>query len=427
MNLQPLTGKALQVVDLTDATIIGYEGSVRSSKSITSLIAWLKFVRTAPPGELLIAGRTERTAKRNVIDVLSAMLGPARCRYVQGTGELHLMGRRIYVVGANDERAAEKIQGLTLVGSYCDELSTFPESFWNMLRSRHSVAGARLFFTSNPAGPAHWLLTEWLSKAKLHVTGDGTIVKNDSPGAANLHRFSFRLADNPNLPAEYVADMRKEYVGLWAKRYIEGQWVAADGAIYDMLDDAIHNQPAPMELGQCWLAIDYGTSNPTHAVLLGHDYRKDRLHIVAEWRHDGRKQRTLTDAEISKGLRDWFQALPFEHQGANIILDPSAVSLRMQLHADGWHTYSADNRVLIGIRAMSNLFAAGKLVVDVERCPHLWSELQGYVWSKKAQDEGRDEPVKVNDHGCDSGRYGICAAWGVWRNWLPGINLADAA
>lgn len=39
-------------------------------------------------------GRTERTLKRNTIDVLVEWLGPKRCKYTQGTGKVQLLGRR---------------------------------------------------------------------------------------------------------------------------------------------------------------------------------------------------------------------------------------------------------------------------------------------------------------------------------------------
>jgi hypothetical protein len=80
-----------------------------------------------------------------------------RCRYIAGAGELFLFGRRIYTAGANDARAVEKIQGLTLAGAYGDEVATWPEDLWDMLGTRLSIPGAQFFGTCNPAGPVHWL------------------------------------------------------------------------------------------------------------------------------------------------------------------------------------------------------------------------------------------------------------------------------
>src|SRR5690606_26825491 len=149
-------------VALATARTNVWEGSVRSGKTIASLLAWLLYVRQGPAGNLAMIGKTERTLKRNVIDVLVEMLGERRCRHNRGEGELNLLGRRIYLAGANDARSEDKIRGLTLAGAYVDEASLVPEAFWSMLLTRLSVEGARLFATSNPDNPHHWLMRSYL-------------------------------------------------------------------------------------------------------------------------------------------------------------------------------------------------------------------------------------------------------------------------
>ena len=52
MEAKPLTGKALAAVRLPAASITAYEGSVRSGKTFASLLDWLRFIRTGPPGAL---------------------------------------------------------------------------------------------------------------------------------------------------------------------------------------------------------------------------------------------------------------------------------------------------------------------------------------------------------------------------------------
>ncbi len=77
------------------------------------------------------------------------------------------------MVGANDERAEEKIRGMTLAGAYVDEASVLPESFCKMLLTRLSVEGARLYATTNPDSPMHWLKRDYLDRASLWICGDG--------------------------------------------------------------------------------------------------------------------------------------------------------------------------------------------------------------------------------------------------------------
>lgn len=432
MSVQPLVAKQLDSVRLANARLNIWEGSVRSSKTVSSLLRWIQYVRQGPPGNLLMAGKTERTLKRNIIDPLVEMLGAARCRHVAGSGELWLLGRRIYLAGANDERAQEKIRGLTLAGAYCDEVSTMPQSFWSMLLSRLSIDGAQLFGTSNPDSPAHWLMRDYLSRASTWLDHRGNVVRADGDDRLDLARFSFRLADNPHLSAAYVDSLSKEFVGLWRKRFIEGLWVAAEGAVYDMWDESRHVTDDIPPITQ-WLcaSVDYGTTNPFHAILLGigaeqdqrTGARRETLYGVSEWRWDSRqKHRQLTDVEYSVKLRQWLQSVRFPGTHLHgpspqwLIIDPSAASFKLQAFQDGWNVQDGDNSVLDGIRLVSSLLAAGRLKFSRSGCPALIDEFPAYSWDDKAAKLGEDKVVKVNDHGLDAARYGLKTTHGLWQS-----------
>lgn len=439
MLVAPLAGKQLDSVNLATARLNIWEGSVRSSKTISSLIRWLKFVREGPPGNLLMTGRTERTLKRNIIDPLTEMLGKSRCRYLAGSGEIWLLGRRVYVAGANDEQAKDKIAGLTLAGTYCDEISRYPESFWTMLLTRLSLEGAMLFGTSNPDSPAHWLKRDYLDRAAVWLNHSGELLRSADTEMLDLARFSFRLSDNPHLPAAYVASLEREFVGLWRRRLIDGLWVAAEGAVFDMWDENRHvlDLLPPISQWLC-LAIDYGTHNPLHAILLGigatndeqTGARREGLYGVAEYRWDSRaKHRQLTDVEYSQRLKEWLQSVRFPGTRLHgpvpqyVIVDPSAASLKVQMFQDGWTVTDGDNSVLDGIRVMSSLLAAGRLQFSRSGCPAAIEEFPGYSWDDKAAKLGKDEPVKINDHGVDATRYGTFTTRALWQNR---VHLAAA-
>lgn len=413
--MEPLVGKQADSVALATCRLNVWEGSVRSSKTVSSLVAWLDFVLHGPAGPLLMVGRTERTLRRNVIDPLTDMLGERRCRYIAGAGELWLLGRRVYVAGANDERAQEKIRGLTLAGAYVDEVSTIPESFWTMLLSRLSLSGARLLGTTNPDTPAHWLLQRYLGRAKLHLTGNGTLHRHHDPERLNLARFSFRLGDNPHLPADYLAALEAEYVGLWYRRYVLGEWVIAAGAVYDMFDPARHVAATLPPISQVlgW-GVDYGTANPTHAVELALT-TDGRLAVTREWRHDpAHAGRQLSDADQATALAAW--AGPARPRW--VAVDPSAASFRLTLHQAGWGGLQpADNEVADGIRLVASLLATDQLLIH-ESCTGLLEELPSYSWDDKAAQRGEDKPVKADDHGCDALRYAAATLHPHWYDRL---------
>lgn len=384
-----------------------WHGAIRSGKTIGSILAWLLYVRTAPPGPLAVIGKTRDTIARNVLDVIADLM-PSAISYTRGATTCRILGRLVHVIGANDARAESRLRGLTLAGTYVDEVTLVPEAFFVQLLGRLSVPGARLFGTTNPDSPSHWFKKKYLDRAS----------------ELDMYVVHFELADNPSLSDDYVAALRAEFAGLWFKRFILGLWVSAEGAIYGMLDEELHCHRAPdRELwNAAWVGIDYGTSNPTHAVLMV--LAQDKLWCVAEWEHDGRAKGQITDAEISKRLATWLAPL-LDDTGFTpaVVLDPSAASLRTQMRADGWPGLrSADNRVDVGLRAVASLIAGGRLIIDRHGCPVLWDQMCGYVWDEAALARGEEKPQKENDHGPDGVRYEVMAARVVWRAWLP--NLA---
>lgn len=433
MNLQPLTAKALRATQLSTASLNIYEGSVRSGKTIGSILAWLRYVREGPAGPLIMIGKTERTLRRNVIDQIVEMVGPKLCRVVAGAGELYLFGRKIYIAGANDERAQDKIRGLTLAGAYVDEATTIPESFWLMLLTRFSIEGARLYATTNPDGPRHWLKIDYLDRARMWLRHDGTIVRPDGPTDPNrplldLHRFSFRLNDNPNLPPSYVANLEATYTGLWRRRFVLGEWVLAEGVVYDQWDEAKHVIRAAdlPHILEWFVGVDYGTSNPFAALLIGVGV-DHKMYVVDEYRYDGvAQQRSLTDAEYSERFRDWLESIRIPGSSEPVIygvtprficVDPSAASFTQQLYRDGLQPVKARNSVLDGIRTVSSLLGRGKLLI-VDSCHALIDEMSSYSWDKKKGEKGEDAPIKADDHSVDALRYGVFTPEAIWRPML---------
>jgi hypothetical protein len=91
----------------------------------------------------------------------------------------------------------------------------------------------------------------------------------------DLIQFPFlksALDENPGISDTFKTEIKKEYVGLWKKRFIDGLWVLAEGAIYDFFDDKKHSaklyrikqnfKPDFFAVG-----VDYGTGGVTCFVL----------------------------------------------------------------------------------------------------------------------------------------------------------------
>lgn len=400
MTTPQLSDKQWDFVLDSDAPINIAHGAVRSGKTFACLYRFAEYCVVGPPGELALTGKTASTIFRNVILPMMVMFGK-RVRYNRGLGEVYFAGRTMFVIGANDVRAEEKLRGVTLAGGYCNELSLHPEDFFDQLIARCSIDESQIFADTNPDNPHHWLNKRFLA----------------NPDASGLVKsWHFELDDNPVLSAAYKERLTRLYTGLWFKRMVKGLWVQAEGSVFDMFDPDVHVVSHLPASTQDYIGVDYGTSNPT--VFLHNQQGVDsRLYVAREWSHDSRAaMHQLTDAEYSKAYRAWA-----EQHGISprwIFIDPSAASFHLQLRRDGVRNLTqADNTVLDGIRNMATLLTTGHLKIH-ESCEGLISEMTSYAWDPDKQKLGIDAPIKAFDHRIDSERYVINGTQHIWRRWL---------
>ena len=406
--------KALDFIETPyyeDAFINILEGSVRSGKTVAMIPKWLTYIITAPPGLLLMVGVSKDTVYDNVLSDLFDTLGENNYRYNRQSGDLLIYWsardgrhtRRVKVVGAKDEGSEKYIRGKTLAGAYCDELTLMPERFFKQLLNRLSVRGAKLYATTNPDSPAHYLYKEYITNETKLRNG---LVKV-------IH---FELDDNPNLGDEYKTNIRNSYSGVWFKRMILGIWVLAEGVIYDMFDEEKHcfddSVWTPTKKSECrrFIACDYGTKNPMVFLDIYDD--GDTIWIPDMYYWDSRKeQRQKTDAEYADDL----EAMVGDEYPDMIVIDPSAASFKLECQGRGFRVKDADNSVNDGIRLVSKLLTQGKIKIHRERCAPMIEEFQGYAWDEKAVRNGKEQPIKQLDHACDAIRYYCKTMLPKWR------------
>lgn len=375
-------------------------GAVRSGKSFASLIAFEGFCKYGPPGDYAIIGKSRDTLKRNVLYPLKHMLGD-RFNFWLGKSEARLYNRVIHIIGANDERAVQKIQGCTLAGAYVDELTVIPESVFQMLQGRLSVSGARCFATTNPDSPFHW--------AKKFL---------DRKGDVDIASWDFRLEDNPSLDSGFIDNLKREYRGLWYDRYINGAWVLAEGTVFDFFDEAIHVIDYPPGAAEYYVVgIDYGTTNPCAFSLIGYSSRtQPNRWLEKEYYFDSRKElRQKTDTEYAEDLKKFISGYPVRA----IYIDPSAVSFKVELMRQGFSgIIDGENDVLDGIRHHAIMLSNYSFKI-CRNCKHAIEEYGSYRWDTKATERGIDKPVKEHDHLMDSIRYALFSSAFL----EPGVRL----
>lgn len=171
----------------------------------------------------LFAGKTLNTLDRNVFDPMRQKFGCDAVSKIIDKKEIVMFGKRCYCVGANDDRAITKIQGLGLGYAYCDELTTFPENFFEMLKSRLDLPNSKCDATCNPESPSHFV--------KTHIDNKDL----------DIYAKHFTIYDNPFLAQSFVENLEKEYRGtIYFDRWILGKWVKTEGLVYPLFKREQH-------------------------------------------------------------------------------------------------------------------------------------------------------------------------------------------
>lgn len=253
-----LNPKQIDFMLYDDRRINLLTGSVRSGKTYVSLLKWAVFVGSMPENsEFLMTGKTITSLKRNCLGLLQELVGD-NFKYSLSQKSGILFGRRIWLEGANDDRAESKIRGMTLAGAYVDELTQIPEDFYRMLLSRLSMKGAKLYATTNPDTPTHWV--------KLDIIDNEEIDKKV---------WHFTFDDNEILKKEnqeYFDNLKLEYQSMgevYYQRFILGLWVLAEGIIYKQFannpemfikDEAVDEYGNPIRFMIISIGIDYGAT-----------------------------------------------------------------------------------------------------------------------------------------------------------------------
>ncbi|WP_255905660.1 PBSX family phage terminase large subunit [Priestia aryabhattai] len=397
-KFKPFSTKQLQVLTwwrkdshVKDNDGIICDGSVRAGKTVVMSLSYVMWaMETFNEENVGMAGKTIGALRRNVLNPLKRMLKTRGYKVKDHRADNYLtisfQGKvnYFYVFGGKDESSQDLIQGITLAGMFFDEVALMPQSFVNQATARCSVEGAKMWFNCNPAGPYHWFKLEYL----------------DQLTEKRMVHLHFTMDDNLSLSERVKERYKRMYSGIFYKRYVLGLWVLAEGVIYDMFnhdDNVVDTEDRPYT--EYYVAIDYGTQNPTVFGLWGK--LKNKWYKVKEYHYEGRKEsKQRTDAEYSEDLKAFVEGIRI--RGA--IVDPSAASFIAQLKKDGFRVIKAINDVADGIRNVASALKR-KLIYYNDCCKETFREFASYIWDEKAADRGEEKPIKKNDHHLDSDRY----------------------
>lgn len=374
------------------------EGSVRSGKTWISLVLWAMWVATMPEnGVYLMTAKTLTALERNNLNLLVALVGADNFKFSVQSKKGVLFGRTVYLEGANDARSENKIRGLTLTGAYCDELTLFDEDFFVMLLSRLSEPNAKLFATTNPDSPTHWLMTNYIKRAEK--------------GELDFLRVKFLIDDNPYLSKEYVMSLKQEYTGVFYERFIKGEWRAAEGVVYPEYADnpqKYHIKEIPDDISFATIGVDFGGNKSAHAfVCLGFTkgFKKavvlDEFYLKEQISPERLENEFISFVKRQKQKYRVYEAFCDSAETTLICGLKNAVS-RNNLGID--IKRAQKTKIIDRIRFFNGLISQGRFCI-LKKCKNVSEALSSAIWDSDSLEDKRLDDGSVNIDSLDALEY----------------------
>ena len=401
MNLSKRQRSVINGVDAGPfLTLLG--GAIRGGKTWVAVLSFLIWSQLREKGnaikkDYIIAGRTLTSLERNVMPAMREHCFLFNCYLERNRSYQYVKinGVTYWLVGVNDARAQDKIQGMTAAGALVDEIVLLTEDFWNQLLSRLSVEGSRLWATYNPDNPGHWFKKTVVDQLDRY---NGEIVQ-------------FSMDDNPTLAEETKQRYREQFAGHFKSRFIDGDWAAPYGLIYPMM---VGEDIDVEEYDKLAFSMDYAHAGVWSVIEWRQITLDNRKIWVAsgEIYRDWRNTLPLSDEEMVDLVYRWIDDRPY----SAVYIDPATYkSWKRAARGVGmkisWPRVERNQGIKLCQALLFN-----KTVRVTNNCPETLSEAEIYSWDEKAVERGEDEPLKGNDHAMDAFRYFVTGAlWGQTR------------
>lgn len=372
-------------------------GATGSGKS------WLDYAVVIPKrlmalrgeGAAVILGNTQGTANRNILEPMREIWGADLVGAIGSDNSAVLFGRKVYVMGADNRKHVARIQGMTIEYAYGDEVTTWAEGVFQMLKSRLRCAHSHFDGTCNPDAPGHWF--------KKFLDSDADVFNQAST-----------IDDNPFLPPEFVAELKKEYAGtVYYNRFILGQWVAAEGVVYRQFADdperfIVDDLPEGDAVRNAVIGVDFGGGTSAHAFCCMGFTVRGRLVVLDEYR----EKAALTPDRLAADFVDFARRCKARWLVTDCWCDSAEQTLINGLRAAaaaaglGLNIGNAMKRAINDrIRATCILMGSGRFFV-ARQCVETIDALKSALWdAKHATEDVRLDDGTTNIDNLDALEY----------------------
>lgn len=347
----------------------GATGSGKSFMDFTVLIP-KRLERLRGEGLVVFLGNTRGTLDRNIFEPMREWW-PGLVSDIHSDNTIELFGKTCYAMGADNKKHVDRIRGMTIEYAYGDEVTTWAQDVFDMLKSRLRCPHSKFDGTCNPEGPQHWF--------KKFLDSD-----------ADIYQQSYKLYDNPFLTKEFVENLEKEYRGtVLFNRYINGLWTAAEGSIYTPWNDdqkRFIKQVERKELARALIGWDFGGNGSASAgVCIGVLKGYKGVAILREYYHKGiitPEKQEAAFVEFARSCKEDYGAVEVRCDSAEqtLIAGFKAAALKAGLRVDIRNAIKGEiiNRIRFTLRCMGR----GAFYVD-PGCKHVQEALSAAVYDSK--------------------------------------------
>nr|DAS18906.1 MAG TPA: large terminase [Caudoviricetes sp.] len=391
------TAKQREYLDNADRRWNIKEGATRSGKTYLDYFVIPKRIRRVAglPGLVVILGNTKGTLQRNIIEPLQAMYGISFVSDIKSDNTAMMFGEKVYCLGADKANQVNRIRGSSIKYCYGDEMATWHEEVFTMLKSRLDKAYSKFDGTLNPDNPNHWV--------KKFIDSD-----------ADIYCQKYTIDDNPYLAPEFVSNLKREYAGtVYYDRYILGLWKAAEGVIYTHIADKPQDfilSEAP-QIVFATIGVDFGGNNSATAFnCTGFTKGMRELVTLKEYY----KKKIMSPAELEHDFVKFVKECLIYYNIADVYCDSAEQTLiqglksvctreRLALNIHNAKKKEINDR----IRFFCRLQATGRHKL-MKECIHTLEAFQTAVWdSKHLTEDVRLDDGMYNIDSLDAQEYAV--------------------
>lgn len=221
-------------------------GATRSGKTYLDYFIIPRRIRerAGRPGRIVLLGNTRATLKRNVLEPMIEIYGTELIGPMAVDGACRMFGETVYCMGADNRRSVDRLRGASVKYCYGDEVVSWDEEVFEMVKSRLDKPYSCFDGTCNPKDPDHWF-------------------KQFIDSQADIFCQQYSLDDNPFLDGAVRDALKQEHRGVFYERYILGRWAVAEGLVFpDFAREPekwlIDAQEAQGEYEKIAIGVDFG-------------------------------------------------------------------------------------------------------------------------------------------------------------------------